>query len=94
MEKKPNKPNYFPATIQVLGVAFEMGFIIALPIVIFGKIGRLLDTRYGKHYFLYIGIFVAIISSGLWLYGRFKDMIRRLNEAAEKNKNINSENKE
>jgi hypothetical protein len=94
MDKKPTKINYFPAAIQVFGVAFEMGFIIAVPVVLFGKIGKHLDTKYDKSFFVYLGIVLALLVSFSWIYARFSDMIRRLNEAAKKNKNINTENKE
>ena len=81
IQKKENK-NYGYESARVMSVAFELGFIIALPIVLLGLGGKWLDTRYGTGYFIYIGIAIAIILTSTWMYSRFKAFIDKLKEAA------------
>ncbi|MEK7075564.1 MAG: AtpZ/AtpI family protein [Patescibacteria group bacterium] len=80
-DKKPNR-NYSYESARVMSVAFELGFIIALPIVLFGLGGKWLDTKYGTGYYIYIGIPLAIILTSFWMYSRFKAFIDKLKEAA------------
>ncbi len=79
---KKAKIKYGYESAQVMGVAFELGFIIALPIVLFGLAGKWLDSRYHTWYFIYIGIALAIILTSTWMYSRFKAFIQKLKEAA------------
>jgi undecaprenyl pyrophosphate phosphatase UppP len=71
---------------MVLGVAFEMGFIIALPIVLLAAAGKWLDARHHTHVWLYVGIVLALASSVTWLFQRFEAMVDTLKRAS---KNIN-----
>ncbi len=80
--KKPNK-SYSYESAKTLSVAFELGFIIALPIVVLALFGKWLDQRQGTHYFVYIGIILAIISTSITIYRRFAAMIEKLNQAAD-----------
>ncbi|TSC65342.1 MAG: hypothetical protein G01um101477_516 [Candidatus Doudnabacteria bacterium Gr01-1014_77] len=80
-DKKPNR-NYSYESARVMSVAFELGFIIALPIVLLGLGGKWLDTKYGTGYYIYIGIALAIILTSFWMYSRFKAFIDKLKEAA------------
>jgi hypothetical protein len=98
MNKSPKNKNktYLPEMAIVGTVAFELGFIIALPIVIFAAIGRWLDEKYGTNVYLLLGIALAIISSVFWVYRRLAPMIEKLNKIvkdAEK-KNQQEHNKE
>lgn len=74
-----------------MSVAFELGFIIALPIVILGMAGKWLDQRNHTGYFIYLGIALAVLSTSIWMYARFAELIRKLEEAAQLKK---SEQKE
>ena len=80
------KPNYNIEIAAVFGVAFELGFIIALPIVALGLLGKWLDQKYGVSYFVFIGIALALLSSGAWLYGRLSNLAQRLQNAAKNKK--------
>lgn len=80
-DKKPNK-SYAYESAKVLSVAFELGFVIALPIVGFGLLGKWLDQKQGTHYFIYIGIVVAIIATSVTVYRRFAALIEKLRVAA------------
>jgi hypothetical protein len=79
--KKPNR-TYIKESRQVLGVAFELGFIIALPITLFALLGRHFNQRYNVSYFLYIGIALAVIFTSIWVYRRFAAMVKALEDAA------------
>lgn len=62
---------------RLVGLAMEMGFIIALPLVAFGFLGKWLDGRWGTDPWLTIlGILFAIVSTTLWLTRRIKELIK------------------
>ncbi len=87
---------YSAAGAQAMTIAFELGFIIALPIVAMALAGKWLDDKYHAGYFIYIGIALAVVSSTIWLAARFKGLIDKLEKAAgaTANKEINNNNKE
>ena len=86
MDQKPIKPKlYIRESMTVAGVAFELGFIIALPIVILGTIGKNLDQKYGTSFFVLLGILLAIFITSMWVWKRFKAMIARLDKVVKKN---------
>lgn len=63
---------------QVLGFAWELGFIIALPLVALGLAGKYLDARWGTRPWLTLaGILLAMVSTGLWLYRRLREVTKR-----------------
>ncbi len=68
---------------MVLGVAFEMGFIIALPIVVLAAAGKWLDVRYHTQAWVYVGIVLALASSVTWLFQRFEAMVATLKRASQ-----------
>lgn len=79
MEQTPQKPNNpkFDKW-QMANLAFDMGFIIALPLVAFGLLGKYLDGKLGTEPWLTIaGIFLAIIATTIWLTRKFKTYINR-----------------
>lgn len=78
----PEKQSYGPGSLLVLAVAFEMGFIIALPILILAVAGRWLDTRHHTQVWLYVGIVLALASSITWLFHRFESMVATLQRAS------------
>ena len=80
--QKPQVPDYKMEGMQVLGVALELGFIIALPIVLFAFLGKWLDTRFHHSFYIYIGILVALGSSVLWIYARLQPLVVRLKNAS------------
>lgn len=60
-------------------VALELGFSIAIPIVLFAFVGRLLDRRYDTGaVFLATGILLALISTGIFVGRRLQQMVKRL----------------
>jgi hypothetical protein len=62
----------------MVNLAFDMGFVIALPLVAFGLLGKYLDGRLGTEPWLTIvGILIAIISTTIWLTKKLKEYIKR-----------------
>lgn len=62
---------------RLTSLAFELGFIIALPIVAFGFGGKWLDQKIGTFPLLtLIGIFLAISLTTLWIYRKFRDYFK------------------
>lgn len=66
-----NKPRNKLTRWQVAGFAFEMGYIIALPILIFGLLGKRLDVHFDTDPYIALGgIILAIVTTTLWLKRR------------------------
>lgn len=79
--KNPNK-SYLYESAKVMGVAFELGFLIALPVLALALGGKWLDKKHDTHYFVFIGIVTAMVISGAIIYRRFASMVETLREAA------------
>jgi LPXTG-motif cell wall-anchored protein len=68
-EENKEKTSFFKA----LGLAWEMGYIIAVPLVILAVIGRLLDRKLSSSpILLLIGILLAMVISGVLVFRRTK----------------------
>ena len=60
-----------------LSLVFELGYLIAIPIVICALGGRLMDRCFGTSpVFLLVGIAIAIVVSGYMVVARIRDMER------------------
>ena len=64
---------------KALSFAVEFGFIIAIPLLAFGFLGKWLDHHYNHHFFMFIGIILALVTSGLWFYRSIKSLMKDLN---------------
>jgi F0F1-type ATP synthase assembly protein I len=61
---------------QALLIGWELGYSIAIPLVLFALGGRLLDRHYGTSpLFLLIGVLVSLVSTSLWLTRIAKRML-------------------
>ncbi|PJC36778.1 hypothetical protein CO046_04100 [Candidatus Peregrinibacteria bacterium CG_4_9_14_0_2_um_filter_53_11] len=61
--------------VALLSLAWELGYLIALPIVILGFGGALLDKKLGTSpLFLLLGIALSLVISGLGVYRKVKEM--------------------
>jgi LPXTG-motif cell wall-anchored protein len=78
MENSKQKPsNQVVNKWQVASLGFELGFIIALPLVGFGFLGKWLDQKFATDPWITLaGILFAILSTTIWLTRRFKKLIR------------------
>lgn len=62
---------------RLANLAFEMGFIIALPLLVFTLIGKRLDAKFGSAPWLTLaGIVLAIAATTTWLTRRLKEYIK------------------
>ncbi len=70
--KAPNTPKKLDKSALV-SVAFQLGFIIAIPILAFGFLGKWLDQKAGTDPILtLVGILTAIVFTSIWIYRKFK----------------------
>lgn len=72
------KPNQKLTFMRATNLAFELGFMIALPLVAFGLLGKYLDSKWGTSYMVLVGILLAIISTSIWLSKRIKSILEDL----------------
>ncbi len=58
-----------------LSLAWNLGYIIALPIVVLGFSGAWLDKKLGTTpLFILTGIFLSLVLSGIGLYRKVKEI--------------------
>lgn len=58
---------------ELISLAFEMGYTIAIPIVLFALGGRWLDKKLDSSpLFLLVGIFFALITTGFFIYRKIR----------------------
>lgn len=78
MNENPEKPNNDIAKKwNMVNLASELGFIIALPLVVFAIAGKALDHKFGTTPWLTLaGILLAIISTTLWMVKRLRAYIK------------------
>lgn len=68
-----------------VSLALELGFIIALPIVALGLLGKYLDERYQTHsLFRIAGLLLAIGLSTAWLSRRFAEVFKSMSNGNKK----------
>lgn len=63
----------------LISLSFELGYVIALPLVIFGLAGKWLDGRMGNEFpiMTLIGIGLAIFFTTVWLIQKLKKYIKQ-----------------
>ncbi len=79
MENTPKNPNSKAVNKWAMaGLAFEMGYIIALPLVAFGLLGKFLDAKLEtKPWLTLIGILIAIVATIIWFVRKFKNYFNK-----------------
>ena len=62
----------------LVSIALELGFIIALPLVGLGLVGKWLDAKVGNEtlWFTLAGIILAISATTIWLTQKLKGYIK------------------
>lgn len=64
------------STGQMLGIVFEIGYLVAIPAVVFGFGGAFLDGKLGTSpLFVIVGLAVALASSILAIWHRIKPLL-------------------
>jgi len=75
--KESNKPKP-DSSWSSLGLAWELGYIIAVPLIIFALAGRFLDKRLGTSPFLLlVGILISIGMTSWLVYRKTKEVIEK-----------------
>ena len=55
--------------MSVFSLAFELGYMVAIPIVILALVGRIIDKKLDSSpWFFLLGIVISIIVSTYWIY--------------------------
>lgn len=63
---------------QLVSIASELGFIIALPLVALGFAGKWLDNKFGTEPWITLaGILLAIVLTTTWLTKRIKSILKK-----------------
>ena len=87
---------------QALSLAGQLGYTIAIPLVILALVGRFFDEKYKTSpWLLLVGILISLVITSIWIYKEsitiMKDMdkeIKKTNEnlakIAENNEKINN----
>jgi F0F1-type ATP synthase assembly protein I len=74
-KEKNKKPD---SSWSALGLAWELGYTIAVPLVLFALVGRFLDKKLGTSPFLLLaGILISIILTSWLVYRKTKEIIER-----------------
>ncbi len=67
------------STLLGIGFAWELGYTIAVPAILFGIGGGFLDKMWGtKPLMLFVGILLAFVCSAIIVTRRLRDIMRRL----------------
>jgi LPXTG-motif cell wall-anchored protein len=75
-EKNNKQPNLITKW-RIASLGMEMGFIIAIPLLILALGGKWLDQKYNTTPWLTVfGILLAIAASTFWLTRRIKELIK------------------
>ncbi|EKE22249.1 MAG: hypothetical protein ACD_7C00016G0010 [uncultured bacterium] len=62
--------------VSVFSLAFELGYIVAVPIVVLALVGRVIDKKLDSSpWFLLLGIVISIVVSTYWIYKKTTDII-------------------
>lgn len=85
-EQKQNHKSNNPPQWSIYSLALNIGFMIIIPILVFGIGGVLLDKYLDTFpIFVLIGFFLAMASGLFIVYKKSKDIIENLNKPSSKN---------
>ncbi len=62
--------------LKALNLAVEFGFIIVIPLLVFVYLGKWLDNRYDKGFFVILGILLALITTCLWFIKTIRKLMK------------------
>jgi hypothetical protein len=75
MKPKKVSPSKVLTPWYVVKQVGQLGFIIALPLVILIFLGHWLDVKLGfRAFFIFVGIFFALLTSGFAIYQKIKSI--------------------
>jgi hypothetical protein len=63
---------------EIIGLAWDLGYIIALPLVVLALAGKWVDKHYHHEtpWVTLIGIVLALVTTTIWLVNRLKKYIK------------------
>lgn len=77
MPEKPTTSSFWKA----LGIAWELGYVIAIPIVVLGVGGRFLDKYFDTSPWLFLsGVIISITLTSIGLVWKFKKLIKSIEQ--------------
>lgn len=83
--KKTQAPGLSKPEFSALKLAFELGYIIVIPLVILALLGRFLDKRFGSSpWLLLCGIFLSMIISCFGIYKTVAPILKSFEEKGKK----------
>lgn len=72
---------------QVLSLAWNLGYLIAIPLVVFALLGRFLDKRFGTSPLaLLAGIFISLVVTTIGVYKKTKEITGQMDVSTVKDK--------
>ena len=72
---------------QVLSLAWNLGYLIAIPLVVFALLGRFLDKRFGTSPLaLLAGIFISLVVTAIGVYKKTKEITGQMDVSTVKDK--------
>ncbi len=64
---------------RALTLASELGYMIALPLVVFALVGRVIDQRLGTSPFALIaGLILALVATTFWIVKKINELKNNL----------------
>ena len=67
-------------TLKLLG---DLGFIIAIPLVVLGLLGRFLDKKFNSSpWLLLAGLFISLVISSIYIYKKTLELTKQMEEAS------------
>lgn len=81
--RKKEKTQVFSA----LSLAWQLGYTIVIPLVVFALLGRLLDKQFNSSPLLFIlGIVLAVLVTSIWLVAKLKQFTQEIEESSKEKK--------
>lgn len=78
--KKETQARKVAAWSQLIEIGFDFAAYIAVPLLAFIYGGKWLDTRYGTHFFVLIGLLLALTLSSYLIYKKIKSIKDLINK--------------
>lgn len=61
---------------KTLSLALQFAFIVALPLLLFGGIGKWLEQKYDNKLWLMLGLLLALTTTAVWFYKKITDLYK------------------
>ncbi len=91
MEKPDGEKKERSTLWQALSLAWNLGYIIAVPLVVFALLGRILDNRFHTSPLaLLAGIFISLVVSTVGVYRKTKEITKEMEKKPENVKDQSS----